>query len=385
MKPAHFRRENFPNIAPAFFIDNAPKFIDFLVAAFNGIEAVRVPRADQSIMYAEVAVGNSVIEVADANQEYPQRFMATHLYVPNADATYAKAVAAGATPVYPPSDDHPSGDRWGEAKDPFGNTWYIATRRGQAPGPERFLTVQPYLHLSDAHKAIPFIEAAFGAQATGVNKSPDGKVLHATIEIYGATLEVDEAEGDVQPTPSYLHVYVPDTDALYLQAVAAGATSVKEPITAPYGDRAATISDPFGNTWYIATRKGQVPGPEGFLSIQPYLHLRDAHNMIPFIEAAFGGHATGLHKSSGGKVLHATIEIYGATLEIDEAQGDLQPTPSYLHLYVPDTDALYAEAIAAGAKGVKAPYTAPYRDRAATITDPFGNTWFLATYIGEEA
>jgi len=49
---------------------------------------------------------------------------------------------------------------------------------------------------------------------------------------------------------------------------------------------------------------------------------------------------------------------------------------------VPDTDALYARAVAAGAKGVQPPYTAPYGERAATITDPFGNTWFLATYLG---
>jgi uncharacterized glyoxalase superfamily protein PhnB len=72
----------------------------------------------------------------------------------------------------------------------------------------------------------------------------------------------------------------------------------------------------------------------------------------------------------------------GATFEVDEASRKSQPNQSYLHVYVPDTDALYTRAVAAGAKGVKPPYTAPYGDRAATITDPFGNTWFLATYLG---
>lgn len=251
-----FRRPNFVNIAPAFFVKNAPRFIDFLVGAFSGDERVRVPRPDGSIMYAEVGIGNSVIEVAEANQEYPQHSMATHLYVPDANDTYAHALAAGATPVYAPTDDHPSGDRWGEAKDPFGNTWYIATRKGQVPGPEGFLTVQPYLHVRDAHEMIPFIEAAFGAQATGLHKSPSGKVLHATIEIFGATFEIDEAEGELQPTPSYLHVYVPDTDDLYAQALAAGAKGLKPPFTAPYGDRTASITDPFGNTWFLATYIG---------------------------------------------------------------------------------------------------------------------------------
>lgn len=251
-----FRRPNFPNIAPYFLVKGAPQFIDFLVSAFDATERIRVPRPDGAIMHAEVAIGNSIIELADANEQYPSRPMTIHLYVPDADATYARALEAGATPVYAPTDDHPSGDRWGEAKDPFGNTWYIATRRGWTAGPEGVLTVQPYLHLRDAHNMIPFAEAALGAIATGVHKSPDGKVLHATIEIAGATFEIDESQGDVRPAPAYLHVYVPDTDALYAQAVRAGAISVTPPNDAPYGDRVATVQDPFGNTWFLATYLG---------------------------------------------------------------------------------------------------------------------------------
>lgn len=251
-----FRRPNLLNIAPYFLVEDAPRFIDFLVAAFEGAERMRVPRPDGSIMHAEVSIGNSIIELGDANEQYPQRAMTTHLYVPDADATFASALQAGATSIYAPTDDHPSGDRWGAATDPFGNTWYIATRKGWTGGPEGVLTVQPYLHLRDAHKMIPFIEAAFGAKTTGLHKSPDGIVRHVTIEIAGATLEIDEASGDSQPTQSYLHVYVPDTDALYAQAVAAGAKGKTPPYTAPYGDRAATITDPFGNTWFLATYLG---------------------------------------------------------------------------------------------------------------------------------
>jgi PhnB protein len=253
VKSTQFRRPNFPNISPYFLANGAPQFIDFLVAAFAGTERMRVPRPDGSIMHAEVVIGNSVIELGDANEQYPQRPMTTHLYVPDADGTYARALAAGATPVFAPTDDHPSGDLWGEAKDPFGNTWYIATRRSAAPGAEGFLTVQPYLHLQDAHNMIPFAEAAFDAKATGVHKSPDGIVRHATIEIAGATFEIDEAQGASDVTQSYLHVYVPDTDAVYAQALAAGATPVTPPSNAPYGDRAATVKDPFGNIWFVAT------------------------------------------------------------------------------------------------------------------------------------
>jgi PhnB protein len=255
-KTAHFRRPGFNNIAPYFLVNGAPKFTDFLVSAFEGTEGIRVPRPDGSIMHAEVRIGDSVIELAEANEQYPSRPMTTHLYVPDADATYARALEAGATPIYAPTDDHPSGDRWGEAKDPFGNTWYIATRKSWVPGPEGGLTVQPYLHLRNAHEMIPFIEAALGAKATGVHKAPDGLVRHATIEIAGATFEIDEAQGESQPTESYLHVYVPDTDAIYAQALRAGATGVTPPSNAPYGDRAAAVKDPFGTTWFLATYLG---------------------------------------------------------------------------------------------------------------------------------
>jgi uncharacterized glyoxalase superfamily protein PhnB len=255
-RTAHFRRPGINNIAPYFLVNGAAKFMEFLVSAFEGTERIRVPRPDGSILHAEVAVGNSIIEIGDASEQYPQRSMTTHLYVPDADATYARALEAGATPVYAPYDEHPSGDRWGEATDPFGNTWYIATRKGPAPDPEGFLTVQPYLHLREAHNMIPFVEAAFGARATGVHKSPDGLVRHATIEMAGATFEIDEAQPESQPTQSYLHVYVPDTDALYAQAVRAGATPVEPPRDAPYGDRAAAVKDPFGNTWFLATYLG---------------------------------------------------------------------------------------------------------------------------------
>ena len=253
----HFHRPGFNNIAPYFLVQGAQRFLDFLVFAFEATERVRVPRPDGSIMHAEVAIGASdVIELGDANEQYPARPMTTHLYVPDAHAAYDRALQAGATSIRPPNDDHPSGDRWGAVIDAFGNTWFVATPRGWVPGPEGLRTVQPYLHIHEAHKVIPFVEAAFGANASGVAKSPEGVILHATIEIAGATFEIAEAHGESQPSPHYLHVYVPDADAVYAQGLAAGGTGVTPPANAPYGDRAATVKDPFGNTWFLATYLG---------------------------------------------------------------------------------------------------------------------------------
>ena len=256
-KEVHYLRPGLTSITPYIIVRPAAQFIEFLKSAFEGTERMRMPAPDGSIMHAEVSVGNGAIEVSDGNEEYPTSPAAVHLYVDDPDATYARTLQAGATSFYAPTDDHPSGDRWGAVKDPFGNHWYIAKPRGWTPGPEGLRSVQPYLHLREAHKMIPLMETVFEAEAMGVHKSPEGAVLHATIRIGNATLEIDEAHGEFQPMPCHLHVYVPDTDAAYARALQAGATSIEAPRNAPYGDRTAGVKDAFGNSWFIATYLGR--------------------------------------------------------------------------------------------------------------------------------
>jgi PhnB protein len=251
-----FRRRNFPNIAPYFLVEDAPKFIDFLVAAFEGTERIRVPRPDGSIMHAEVAIGDSVIEMGDANEQYPSRPMCIHLFVPDADAAYERALELGARALSEVKDQ-PYGVREGGVRDPFGNTWYVGTPTRWDRHALGFAAVQPFLHLHDAEKMLSFASAALGAEPVGVVRSPEGTVHHATLRIGGATLELAEAHDEHQPAPHYLHVYVPDADAFYARAVAAGAIGKTPPYTAPYGERSATIEDPFGNTWFLATYLGK--------------------------------------------------------------------------------------------------------------------------------
>jgi uncharacterized glyoxalase superfamily protein PhnB len=253
----HYQRPGLTSITPYIIVRGAAQFLEFLKAAFEGVEQMKMPTPDGLIMHAEIAVGNGAIEVSDGSDAYPAAPTAIHLYVDDADATYKRAVQAGATSIYAPTDDHPSGDRQGAVKDQFGNHWYIAMIKGWTPGPEGLRSVQPYLHLREAHKMIPFLEAAFGAEAMGVHKSSEGAVLHATIRIGNATLEIDEAHGEFQSMPCHLHVYVPDTDAVYAQALRAGATSIETPQDKPYGDRAAGVKDAWGNSWFIATYLGR--------------------------------------------------------------------------------------------------------------------------------
>ena len=256
-KTVQYQRPGLTAITPYIIVRPAAQFIEFLKSSFDGVERMRMPTPEGSIMHAEVEIGNGTIELSDGNEQYPTAPAAVHLYVDDPDATYARTLQAGATSFYAPTDDHPSGDRWGAVKDSFGNHWYIAKPRGWTPGPEGLRSVQPYLHLREAHKMIPFMETVFGAEAIGVHKSPEGIVHHATIRIGNATLEIDEAHAEYQPMPCHLHVYVPDTDAAYARAIEAGATSIESPRNAPYGDRAAGVKDAWGNSWFIATYLGQ--------------------------------------------------------------------------------------------------------------------------------
>jgi PhnB protein len=244
------------DVLPYVVIPGAPKLIEFLLAAFEGAEKLRVLREDGSVMHAEVQVGDSVIEMADSSVDYPAQPATVHLYLADADAAYVRALHSGAQSVYEVKDQ-PWGDRQGCVKDALGDVWYIATPKGWEPGPEGVRSVQPYLHLHGAEKMIPFAEAAFGAESLGVAESEDGKILHATIRIGRGTFEIDEEYDEFKAAPCYLHVYVPDADQCYANALSAGATSISEPADKGYGDRSASIRDPFGNTWFVATYVGE--------------------------------------------------------------------------------------------------------------------------------
>jgi PhnB protein len=252
---APFMRPGFHTITPYLVIPRAAQLIEFLKTSFAATERLRVPITDGSdlIMHAEVSIGNSIVELADANDAFPASPAAIHLYLEDADAAYHRAIQAGVASIYPPADQ-PWGDRQGAVKDASGNIWYIAKAGSWASDhPGELLTVQPFLHLQAADKMIPFLENAFGAEALGVAKSPEGLILHATIKIGDATLEIDEAHDEFQPMPCHLHLYVPDTDAAYERALRAGATSQEAPITKDYGDRSAGVRDPWGNSWFLAT------------------------------------------------------------------------------------------------------------------------------------
>ena len=177
---------------------------------------------------------------------------------------------------------------------------------------------------------------------------------------------------------SALHVYVSDCDATYARAIAAGAKSLGAPADRPYGERSGFVQDAFGNILFIATRFASHPAPEGAGAILPFVHPAKVHPYIDFLKRAFAAQQMEVFEHSG-RVMHAAVRIGDAIVEMGESPDESQRLGSAYYLYVPDVDAVYERALAAGATSVRPPTNQPYAHREAALLDPAGYTWYPAT------
>ena len=131
--------------------------------------------------------------------------------------------------------------------------------------------------------------------------------------------------------------------------------------------------------------------PDGYHSVTPYLSIRGASQALEFYQRAFN--ATELFRlvAPSGEIGHAEIRIGDSAIMLADPceEGSFRHPQSLggssvgLHLYVEDVDALFAQAVAAGAKTIRAVQDQFYGDRTGTLEDPFGHVWFLATHKEE--
>ncbi len=244
-------------------------------------------------------------------------------------------------------------------------------------------TVTPYLTVRRAEQLVEFVTQVFdGTEVFRTTGSAGG--LHAEVTIGESKLMIGGYENVVEQ-PTALHLYVPDADAVYQRALAAGAISVEEPVDQFYGDREAGIKDPTGNVWWIATHKLGDPGtyiPAGLRPVTPFLHPVGAPALINFMKEAFGAEEVSREQSPEGMIHHAMVRIGDSMIEMGEAHGELaQPMPPALYMYVADLDATYERALKAGATSLQEPTVQGYGDRTAWVKDNWGNIWYLAAPV----
>ncbi len=141
--------DGYGTVTPTITVHEAAKAIEFYKKAFDAQEIFRFPSPDgKTIMHAEIKIGNSIVMLNDEfpqmNCRSPQSIGGTgssiFLYVNDADATFNKAVSAGAKPLVPLMDAF-WGDRFGSIQDPFGHVWSIATHKKDMT-PEEIKTAQ---------------------------------------------------------------------------------------------------------------------------------------------------------------------------------------------------------------------------------------------------
>jgi uncharacterized glyoxalase superfamily protein PhnB len=409
--------------SPRMAFRDPAKAIEFYKQALGAKETFRF-EVGGTIPHAEIMIGDSTIDITG---EWPEggRFSAETLgnspisisvEVPDVDAFTKHAVAAGMKLVREPKDQF-YGHRDATLEDPFGYSWGVYTvkeemsveemhrrmkgletgpeggkmpkkEKGVSPVPPGYRMVTPYLVAANGPALLDFVGKAFGAEETFRIETPAPGV-HGEVRIGDSMLMIGggvpgkKFPGSLQPNA--LHIYVEDADAVVRKALAAGATLVDEPRDQEYGERSGTVKDAAGNFWYIATHKGESYKPKGLQSVNPYLHPRRAEPLIAFLKRAFGAQEQSKHTSPDGVVNHAEIRVGDSVVEMGEAHGKYETMPAMFYLYVPNVDALYKQAVAAGATSFQQPTDQPYGDRNAAVKDTFGNTWYIATHIKDVA
>jgi uncharacterized glyoxalase superfamily protein PhnB len=124
MKP-----EGYNSVSPYLIVDGAGELIGFLVGVFDAEELRRFPDDTGRLMHAEVRIDDTVVMLADSVEGWPPSPAQIHVYVPDVDETYRRALAAGATMVQEPVQKEDE-DKRGGVVGPGNITWWIATRVG---------------------------------------------------------------------------------------------------------------------------------------------------------------------------------------------------------------------------------------------------------------
>ena len=242
--------EGYKTLTPYIVVAKALETVEFMKQAFGAKETLRSTGGGGGY-HIELKVGHSMLMVGGGGQyRGEERAVPLHYFVNDVDEAYRRALAAGATSLYPPTDQR-HGARDCGVRDPGGVEWYISNPVTYSQGTLRAGDLAPYLNPKGAEPFIDFAKRAFGAEEMETHREAGG-VVHSKLRIGDSLLELGEAHGQYQPKPTMLFLYVDDADAWFSRAVEAGAKVISPMADLPYG-RSGGVEDAFGNQWYVCT------------------------------------------------------------------------------------------------------------------------------------
>lgn len=123
-----YKPDGYSSVSVYLVAAGAQRVIDFLKKTFDASDLQRFENTDGSLMHAEVRIDDTVLMIADESSQWPAFPVWLHVYVPDVDATYRRALEAGGVSAQEPGQKEGEHDRRGGVKDPAGNTWWISSR-----------------------------------------------------------------------------------------------------------------------------------------------------------------------------------------------------------------------------------------------------------------
>ena len=257
-----FVPEGVPNLMPSLLSVGAPRMIDFLKQAFNAEEISVHKSPDGVVRHATIRVSSSVLELGEAHgpwQPMPSVFM---MYVDDVDAWFARASQAEGVIVKDPPKLQPHGARVGTIKDPFDNTWYIASQQRvigeKSEEPERTLMGAPKLfrialQVGDLAQAGEFYSKLLDDPGIPI---PRGSRHYFNCgPVILALVDVAKGGETPQPTPDYIYFAVSNLEEIFARAQAMNCLchdryhdqQAGEIVMRPWGERSFYAEDPWGN------------------------------------------------------------------------------------------------------------------------------------------
>lgn len=124
----NYKPIGYNSVSPYFVVDGAQKMVELLKELFNAQVLRSFDTPDGFIMHMEVLIDDSVIMLGESSEQFPPNTHLLHVYVPNVDETYRKAIELGCIPIETPNERKNDPDKRGTFKDFAGNLWSIGTQ-----------------------------------------------------------------------------------------------------------------------------------------------------------------------------------------------------------------------------------------------------------------
>lgn len=166
-----YQPEGYTTVAPWVVADDTGAFLDFVAAAFEGIELARVKTEDGGVGHGEIRVGDTVLLAFDRQPDWPPLPSMLRVWVPDADNAVQRAIDAGAT-VVTPLAENAFGQRGARVRDPFGNIWWVETQVESLPEDEMWARLQQPQYIDDIRIAQETLDAALSGRGYGRSSAP---------------------------------------------------------------------------------------------------------------------------------------------------------------------------------------------------------------------